>query len=69
MLCAGSSAARRRPFFGAPEEEKESRFFPRFKQVLAEWEELGERRARHFQAVLSGLERTSAEAATVAKRA
>jgi hypothetical protein len=30
-------------FFAAPEDEKESRFFPRFKQVLAEWEELGAR--------------------------
>lgn len=30
-------------FFAAPEQEKESRFFPRFKQVLAEWEELGAR--------------------------
>lgn len=30
-------------FFAAPEQEKESRFLPRFKQVLAEWEELGAR--------------------------
>lgn len=30
-------------FFAAPEEEKEARFFPRFTQVLAEWEELGAR--------------------------
>jgi hypothetical protein len=30
-------------FFQASEEEKTSRFFPRFTQVLAEWEELGAR--------------------------
>jgi hypothetical protein len=30
-------------FFSASEEEKESRFLPRFKRVLAEWEELGAR--------------------------
>ncbi len=30
-------------FFGASEDEQESRFLPRFKQVLAEWEELGAR--------------------------
>lgn len=37
VACATST------FFAAPEQEKESRFFPRFKQVLAEWEELGAR--------------------------
>jgi hypothetical protein len=30
-------------FFQASEEEKNARFFPRFTQVLAEWEELGAR--------------------------
>jgi hypothetical protein len=30
-------------WFQASEEEKNSRFFPRFKQVLAEWEDLGAR--------------------------
>jgi hypothetical protein len=30
-------------FFQASEEEKTLRFFPRFTQVLAEWEELGAR--------------------------
>jgi hypothetical protein len=30
-------------FFAASEQEKESRFMPRFKRVLAEWEELGAR--------------------------
>ena len=28
-------------FFAAGEDEQQVRFFPRFKQVLAEWEELG----------------------------
>jgi hypothetical protein len=35
-------------FFGGSEEEKEARFFPRFKQVLAEWEELGARLIASF---------------------
>jgi len=30
-------------FFAAPDDEKESKFFPRFTQMLAEWEELGAR--------------------------
>jgi hypothetical protein len=30
-------------FFAAPEEEKETQFFPRFRQMLAEWEGLGAR--------------------------
>ena len=40
VMIAGSALE---SFFSAPEEEKSERAMTRFKQILAEWEELGAR--------------------------